>query len=324
MNEDWNLDNKEKLLIDYTIIDHIDNLSLFDYLILWLIEHEDDEKDETVLKKNEQGIEIKETISENNLVKLISELEERGYYIESIYEENGKVHIMVRACDGKRSHILLNKDGGDKMRETGDHLDNNENIATNEKGFDSAREKSQLTINEKKLIGLKANSIDSNTELVGRDAKNIEKTADLPDKHERIEINGYTYIKDELGRTISAEGKLRIDPVERDQNAQLKAGGNDRLETDNGGHLIANRFGGEGDENLVAQDEILNKGPYKRLESEWAKAVENSNEVYVKVEPEYRGESERPDKFRVSYTINGEKHKRVFTNKPKAYEKKGE
>lgn len=138
---------------------------------------------------------------------------------------------------------------------------------------------------------------------------------------ETHEVNGYKYVQDAAGRTVSAEGKLRIEPVERDKNAQLRAGGSERLETDDGGHLIGRQFGGIGEINLVAQDRSLNQGPYRELEQKWADAVKNGDTVYVKVEPVYKGDSIRPDSFRVSYSINGEKFKKVFSNKPNAYAK---
>ena len=66
---------------------------------------------------------------------------------------------------------------------------------------------------------------------------------------------------------------------------------------------------------------MLNQGPYNRLESKWAKAIENGQEVTVKIEPKYHGNSTRPDSFRVNYTIDGERFKTNFSNKPNAYAK---
>lgn len=135
------------------------------------------------------------------------------------------------------------------------------------------------------------------------------------------EINGYKYTLDKKGRTIHAEGELRIDPAERNKNAQRRAGGKDRLNSDDGGHLIGNQFGGVGEKNLVAQDSVLNKGVYNRLETKWANAVKNGDKVYVKISPKYHGNSVRPDSFKVDYSINGERFKASFSNKPNAYAK---
>lgn len=138
-------------------------------------------------------------------------------------------------------------------------------------------------------------------------------------KNNTFEVNGYKYTTDKLGRTTSAEGKLRIDPSERDLNAQKKAGGKDRLKTDDGGHPIGSQFGGAGDRFLIPQDATLNRGPYKALESKWASAIKNGDKVFAKVDMNYPGKSMRPDRIRVTYSINGEKFKTSFSNKPNAY-----
>ncbi len=134
------------------------------------------------------------------------------------------------------------------------------------------------------------------------------------------EINGYKYTTDKLGRTVSAEGELKLKPeTGRNKQLQKEAGGKDRLKTDDGGHLIGRQFGGVGEMDLVAQDAILNKGTYNALETKWANAVKNGDKVYVKIDPKYAGDSLRPDSFKVTYSINGEKYKKSFSNKPNAY-----
>ena len=140
-------------------------------------------------------------------------------------------------------------------------------------------------------------------------------------KNNVFEINGYKYTTDKLGRPISAEGNLKLDPSSRDLNAQKRAGGKDRLKTDDGGHPIGSQFGGAGDRFLIAQDATLNRGPYKALENKWASAVKNGDKVFVKVDMSYPGKSMRPDSIRVNYSINGEKFKTTFSNKPSAYAK---
>lgn len=136
------------------------------------------------------------------------------------------------------------------------------------------------------------------------------------------EVNGYKYTTDKLGRTTSAEGQLKYKPeTGRNKKMQKEAGGKDRLKTDDGAHLFGRQFGGVGEKNLVAMDGVLNKGPYNRLETKWANAVKNGDKVYVKIDPKYSGNSLRPDSFKVNYSINGEKFKTTFSNKPNAYAK---
>lgn len=61
----------------------------------------------------------------------------------------------------------------------------------------------------------------------------------------------------------------------RNTYAQSHAGRSDRLETDDGGHLIATIFNGDGNlDNLVPMNRNLNRGPWESMEREWAKLLE--------------------------------------------------
>ena len=162
--------------------------------------------------------------------------------------------------------------------------------------------------------GEKINPIDGLDKQVNLDKR-------IPQDASKVkEVNGYKYTTDKLGRTVTAEGDLKLKPeTGRNKKLQKEAGGKDRLKTDDGGHIIGRQFGGEGKLDLVAQDSILNKGPYNRLESKWADALRNGDQVRVKIDAKYSGNSLRPDSFKVNYSINGEKFKVNFSNKPNAY-----
>ncbi len=134
-----------------------------------------------------------------------------------------------------------------------------------------------------------------------------------------FEKNGYTYQTDELGRVISAEGKLQVKdhkgrremPDKRDVVAH-----GEMSDSDDSGHLIADRFNGSGElENLVPMERGLNRGDYAKLEGTLAEAVKDGADVRMKVEPVYNGDSSRPDEFRVSYSIDGDKEVVVFKNR---------
>lgn len=130
--------------------------------------------------------------------------------------------------------------------------------------------------------------------------------------------NGYTYRTDEFGRVISVEGKLQVKD-HKGRNKMLDTrdvvAHGKMKDSDDRGHLIADRFNGSGElENLVPMDGKLNKGDYAKLEDTLAEAVKGGADVRMKVEPVYSGDSNRPDAFRVSYTIDGVKKKRVFEN----------
>lgn len=134
-----------------------------------------------------------------------------------------------------------------------------------------------------------------------------------------FEKNGYIYQTDELGRVISAEGKLQVKdhkgrremPDKRDVVAR-----GEMSDSDDSGHLIADRFNGSGElENLVPMERSLNRGDCAKLEGTLAEAVKDGADVRMKVEPVYNGDSNRPDEFRVSYSIDGDKEVVVFKNR---------
>ena len=129
------------------------------------------------------------------------------------------------------------------------------------------------------------------------------------------ELNDYTFESDGIGRPISAKGQLKLGAGNRDVNAQLKVGYEDRKVGDQGGHLIAARFGGPGGiENLVAMKAEINQGDYKKMENDLAKAALDGKNVNANIEVMYDGDSKRPNRILVIYTIDGEKTKRIFNN----------
>lgn len=140
---------------------------------------------------------------------------------------------------------------------------------------------------------------------------------DLEPNYE-YEINSYKYRTDSEGRIVSAEGKLQIKDHENRNNmtdSRDVVGKGEMLETDDRGHLIADRFNGSGGiENVVPMDAELNKKDLNKLENTLAKAVNDGADVRYKIEPKYEGDSNRPSEFKVSYSINGEKEVVVFKN----------
>ena len=137
----------------------------------------------------------------------------------------------------------------------------------------------------------------------------------LPDC--RYTINGTTYTTDGKGRIISCDASPESSPEgSRDLKEQREAGGEDRQEDDDGGHILARVLGGsEGIENLIPMRRTLNRGDYKKMENEINKALGEGKEVTMHVEVEYDDDSGRPSRIRVEYTIDGNKTEVVFDNK---------
>lgn len=132
------------------------------------------------------------------------------------------------------------------------------------------------------------------------------------------ELNGYKYETDDQGRIVSAEGKLHL-KEDRDRlpikDSIEAVGKGDQKGGDDRGHLIGDQFdGSNGLENLVPQDSNINRGDFKNFENELAREVKAGNEVYVKVEPVYDGNSNRPSCIVVTYSINGNENMRIFPN----------
>lgn len=131
-------------------------------------------------------------------------------------------------------------------------------------------------------------------------------------------INGYDYKTDELGRTLSAEGTLRI----RDNDYKRSIESDDAVykgEKEAGyekGHLIGYQFGGSGGmENLSIMAGEVNHGDFLKLENKLAAAVKDGADVKLKVEPVYEGNSNKPSEYRATYSINGEKDVVVISNR---------
>lgn len=130
-----------------------------------------------------------------------------------------------------------------------------------------------------------------------------------------IRKNGYAFTLDASDRTRRAKGELHVSPAPRSTTNQLRAGGADRLHLDDGGHFIASRFNGPKDAfNHFAQNRNFNRGAYRTLEETWAKELKAGKHVSVDITASYQGNSRRPYKLFVRWTINGYTRNRNFKN----------
>lgn len=121
----------------------------------------------------------------------------------------------------------------------------------------------------------------------------------------------------------SVSGKLELSKADRNKYQQSKAGETDGIKDglldDEGGHLIASIFKGPGEQiNYAAMNGNLNKGAWKRMENEWAKALKGNppKEVQVEINAIYENNSKRPEAFDVKFLIDGKKTSVTFLNKP--------
>ena len=108
---------------------------------------------------------------------------------------------------------------------------------------------------------------------------------------------------------------MRLEDGVRNNRDQLKAGGEDRLPGDHGGHLIARIFGGSGElDNLVAMDKIVNTIEYRELEKAWENALKDGKTVNIEITLDYTETNKRPTGFNVVYKIGDFKDKTYFSN----------
>jgi hypothetical protein len=122
-----------------------------------------------------------------------------------------------------------------------------------------------------------------------------------------VSKNGYDYQLDTQGRVTEVQGQLQLNRNNtRNQKAQLEAGGTDRLPADQGGHYIARIFDGPVDSfNHFAQNGNFNMGAYRSLERQWDKLLQDGHAVKVQITPKYDGDSLRPERLTVKYSIDG-------------------
>jgi hypothetical protein len=134
----------------------------------------------------------------------------------------------------------------------------------------------------------------------------------------RVLRNGYEFQIDESQRTRSVSGTLTLGIAEgRSRRAQARAGGPDRRPSDDGGHYIAHRFNGPSDAfNHFAQAANFNRGKYRLLEEEWARARRLGQRVVVTIVPAYDGLSQRPSTINVWYIRDGKRMSLRFPNEP--------
>lgn len=121
------------------------------------------------------------------------------------------------------------------------------------------------------------------------------------------ELNGSVYTTDGRGRIVSCEAKPQRSPENpRDNEAQREAGGEDRKENDQGGHIVSRDLNGDGGGgNLVAMDSKINQSDYKRMENEIKSALDEGKDVTARIEIIYEGDSNRPDTITVKVTADG-------------------
>ena len=124
---------------------------------------------------------------------------------------------------------------------------------------------------------------------------------------ERFGDNEAVWVIDEQGRPLSVTATLTSTYSEartsQEKQHQRTVGGDARLSSDDGGHIIGHRFmSDQGLKNLFPQDANLNRGAYKSMENEWEDWTKEGYEVRLTVELDPPG-AERPDNIIAEYQV---------------------
>jgi hypothetical protein len=125
--------------------------------------------------------------------------------------------------------------------------------------------------------------------------------------NDTVGTNSAKWTLDAEGRPLSVEARLTdtydTPRSSAEATAQRNTGGDARLATDDGGHIIGHRFmSDQGPKNLFPQDANLNRSAYKKMENEWADWTAQGFEVQVRVELHPPGSS-RPTDILASYEV---------------------
>ena len=138
----------------------------------------------------------------------------------------------------------------------------------------------------------------------GGGGSNLDMAGSVPDA--TVVDNRPIYETDALNRTVRAVTVLDHLAADTPRSGlhQRAAGGDDRLDTDDGGHIFATLFGGvKTGINIQAMDFAINRGAYRALEILWAQQIDAGGQVRVEVSFHFVGDSRRPDQFEVTFDL---------------------
>jgi hypothetical protein len=113
-----------------------------------------------------------------------------------------------------------------------------------------------------------------------------------------------THFDPDTGRPVQEQGLILEDFGGTPRGDNATAIGHLGDPGDDGGHLGAHRFFGDTpDEGIVPQIANLNRGAWKKMESEWADWIAEGARVDYRIAVDPPG-SVRPDAFRVVYVVS--------------------
>lgn len=206
------------------------------------------------------------------------------------------------------NEILLDRDGLGRITEI--------TVEANEFAFEAEPDSvAQEIVEQDEII--------ENNEQVEIETVLVENEKDIPvpaAPNTRYELpNGDSVTTDSQGRVIEKVFTPELTDEKRtpEDNAKTQAVGKEGREDDDGGHIQAHRLGGSSERtNLFPQNSNFNRGAYKVMENQIAKALEEGKDVgKVTVKLTYDdNNTTRPSTVEVSYTIDGKPTVQTYKN----------
>ena len=153
---------------------------------------------------------------------------------------------------------------------------------------------------------LRVSNLDEVGDTILRDGSHFDEFGKLkPNVRYQAGEYEYLYRTDDLGRLQEWDAQ-DLQLTQRSERLSHAARTPGKLKGDHAGHLAGDRFGGSPElDNLVSQLQGVNLSDYKKLENQWAKALEEGKKVSVQVRVNYVGDSLRPSSFDVNFSIDG-------------------
>ena len=244
-----------------------------------------------------------------------------GKHNARVYQSNGgnwdevASGILGGSGAGRKAAAEFSDDASQSLAKHGDEVSQ----ALKETGEQSGKRASaefggETSVNTNEGRGGLDNKI-VNSDKIIRDGSHFDELGNLKPnvKYQSGEFE-YLYQTDDIGRVTEWDAP-KLNMTERDTRLSHNSNTPGKLPGDHAGHLAGDRFGGSPEiDNLVSQLSGVNLSDYKKLENQWAKALEAGKDVSVNVKVNYVGDSLRPDSFEVGYSIDGDYTKQFIKN----------
>ena len=131
----------------------------------------------------------------------------------------------------------------------------------------------------------------------------------------------FTAQTDSAGRLVSAKlNDVKINNAERPNTTRFKDGDVRYLPNDDVGHMMGHNLGGPtGPENLLPQNQNVNRSAFRKVESEVKSLVESGKTVEYEMKINYEGSNTRPSSFEPKITVDGTEYTDLPSDLKKIY-----